>query len=49
MLANKTFYAAVALFASFAMADGLCHSDADCPSGKHCKQQGEFPNIKVCK
>ncbi|KAM3526446.1 hypothetical protein NHJ13051_000736 [Beauveria bassiana] len=29
---------------------GLCHSDADCPQGQHCKQQGEFPpNIKVCK
>lgn len=27
----------------------LCHSDAHCSRGEHCKQQGEFPNIKVYK
>lgn len=35
--------------ATAATASGLCHSDADCPKGQHCKQQGEFPNIKYCK
>ncbi|KAM3506437.1 hypothetical protein MY10362_002365 [Beauveria mimosiformis] len=42
------FKALLALALAIALA-ALCHSDADCPQGQHCKQQGEFPNIKVCK
>lgn len=34
---------------ALATAAAACHSNADCPAGQQCKQQGEFPNIKVCK
>lgn len=45
---SQSLLAMATIFFGMAVA-GPCHSDADCPAGQHCKQQGEFPNIKVCK
>lgn len=45
----KSLLTMATIFIGMTVASGPCHSDADCPPGKHCRQQGEFPNIKSCQ